>query len=73
MNGGGGGDRRYDELLQEHEQLKAELREQEEVRIPSQAPVYFGSEILTILAGHRRSPPRSYGVSEPDEADIRTC
>lgn len=28
----GGGDRGYDELQQEHERLKAELREQEEVR-----------------------------------------
>lgn len=36
MNGGGGGsgDRGYDELQQEHERLKAELREQEEVRSP---------------------------------------
>lgn len=32
-----GGDQAYDELREEHEQLKAELREQEEVRatIPS--------------------------------------
>lgn len=30
--GGGSGDRGYDELQQEHERLKAELREQEEVR-----------------------------------------
>lgn len=31
-SGGGSGDRGYDELQQEHERLKAELREQEEVR-----------------------------------------
>lgn len=71
MNGGGGesGDRGYDELQQEHERLKSELREQEEV-ISFVVWMYLAAYLFVV--GHGRSSSGSYGVSEPDEINIRT-
>jgi hypothetical protein len=59
--GGSGGDAKYQELLRQHEELKTELREQEEVRRPF--PKHGRKLTLIIYRLRRRYAERLWSFS----------
>lgn len=62
----------YAALLAKHEELKAELAEQREVRYQRDLGGSLETHelILNHLVGYRRSPRGSYGVPQGNESPI---